>query len=325
MDAKMSERKRKILRALAEENIKTNEPVSSSVLAERYFTDLSSATIRNELAAMEEQGIISKTHTSSGRVPTTLGFQLFTDELLPFVRPTAKELSYLKEHINSKVSSMENLVYQAAETLSSVCNLPSVVLSGISPFAVVSGIKIFKLSSNDYLVVLLSSEGHIKDVVNSEQDISEEDCLSASTFLTKTFAGQMIKDIKLEGAKQEFAKFKAMVQMLIKVIENQQNGQMATSGHSKLLENPMDQKSAKAFLNLMEDKEQIKEVAFKNNTKEVSVSVQNLNGAECAIVSCSTHDKNGKPISVAVMGPARMDYEKVIRAVKGLSKIIDEE
>ena len=319
----MSERKRKILKALATENIKTAEPVSSQVLSERYFNDLSSATIRNELAAMEEQGIISKTHTSSGRVPTTLGFQLFIDEILPYCRPTAEELRQMRNRVGRRIGEMENIVSKTAEALSEACDLPTVVLSGIGPTAIVENVNIFQVSSSECFVVVKTSEGYIKDIATSGSNINADACQSASIYLTKTLNGVPLSEINRAKIEREFDSFKDIVSMLFKVIENQQNGQIATSGHSKLLE--VDSKSAKAFLELVDNKPKLKELVGENKTDSVSVAVRQVDGADCAVVSASLHDKTGKPLSIAVMGPARMDYEKVIKAVRGLSKILDEE
>ena len=319
----ISERKRRILRALATENIKTAEPVSSQVLSDRYLCDLSSATIRNELASMEEQGIISKTHTSSGRVPTTLGFQLFIDEILPYCRPTAKELSQIRSRIETRVGEMENIVSKTAEALSEVCDLPTVVLSGISPNAIVESVKIFPISDNECFVVVKTSEGYLKDIATSAKSVNVEACESASIYLTKTISGLSLGSINKTNITAEFESFKEIIAMLFKVIENQQSAQIATSGHSKLIDK--DSKSAKAFLELVDNKPKLKEVIGQNKTEQLSVSLTNVDGAECAVVSASLRDKSGKPLSIAVMGPARMDYEKVIKAVRGLSKILDEE
>lgn len=325
MDINLTERKRKILRALAEENIRTNEPVSSQVLAERYFDDISSATIRNELAAMEEQGVISKTHTSSGRIPTALGFKMFINEILPLVRPTAKEVQSLRQKVSTNIGQMESIVSSAAQTLSEICNLPSVVLSGISSRATVRAIKIVKISDGECLVVVSTSEGYIKDIIKDSSKASEEACQNASIFLSRTFEGKTLGSIKAAYAEQEFAAFKSMVAMLLKAIENQQNGHMATSGHAKLLDK-MDSKNTRAFLDVIDNREKLKKLVEENaKQNEISVSVTNVGGADCAVVSLSTHSKSGEPISLAVMGPARMDYEKAIKALKGISKIMDEE
>ena len=322
MDMKMSERKKKILRALATENIKTAEPVSSQQLANRYFSDLSSATIRNELAAMEEQGIISKTHTSSGRVPTMLGFQLFIDEILPYVRPTAQELNQMRKRVESRVGEMENIVSKAAEALSDACDLPSVVLSGITPNALIESVNIFPVSAFDCFVVVKTNEGYIKDVTANSENFDAEACQSASVYLSKTLFGKRIGEINKANVEQEFKSFKGIIVMLFKVIESQQSGQIAASGHSKLLD--VDSKSAKAFLELIDNKPRLKEIIEQNKTDSVSVSVTKVDDADCAVVSALVHDKTGKPLSIAVMGPARMDYEKAIKAVRGISKIIDE-
>lgn len=324
MDYNMSERKRKILRALAQENIKTNEPVSSKDLAERYFTNVSSATIRNELASLEEQGVISKTHTSSGRVPTTLGFQMFIEEILPMVRPTAKEMAELKNRVASRSTQMEKLAKQTADVLSDVCQLPSVVLSGITNNAIIDSIKIFQITSSQCLVVVVTSEGIIKDIVLSSPDITAESCQDASNFLSKTLNGKTLDQIDYLSTCEQLNKFKTMVAMLVKVIEqNKRHTEVATSGQGKLLDRFEDPMNAKVLYNLMENETKLKEL-MQGDENQISVSVKNVDGAECAIVSCNLQSK-GKPISVAVMGPARMDYEKVIKTIKGLSKIMDEE
>ena len=169
----LSERKRRILKALAEEYIKTNEPVSSKDIADRYLNNLSSATIRNELASMEEQGIIEKTHTSSGRVPTTLGYQMFIEEILPMVKPSAKELNKIKERVVNRINNLGSMVEQTAQALSEACGLPSVVLSGITSKAKIESIKIFKITNTQCLVVVVTNEGIIKDIAIDREETSD--------------------------------------------------------------------------------------------------------------------------------------------------------
>lgn len=319
----LSERKRRILRALAEEHIKTNEPVSSKELAEHYLNNVSSATIRNELAAMEEQGVIAKMHTSSGRVPTTLGYQMFIEEILPSVRPTPRELDKIKERVADRVNNFGSIVEQTADALSEVCGLPSVVLSGVSSSAEVQSIKIFKVTDEQCLVVVVTDEGIIKDIVLSLEQTSEAACLDASNFLTKVYAGKTLRSINLESVSSELVRFKSAVAMLVAVVEkNSHASEIATAGQGKLFDSFSDPKEAKGLYQLLDNKEKLREVV-KDTKSGVSVKVASVNGTDCAVVTASFRAKN-KPISVAVMGPARMDYEKVIKTVKGLSKIWEE-
>ena len=319
----LSERKRRILRALAEEHIKTNEPVSSKDIAERYLNNISSATIRNELASMEEQGVIAKTHISSGRVPTALGYQMFIEELLPSVRPTAKELDKIKANVAQRVNGFGSLAEQTAEALAEVCGLPSVVLSGVGPNAVVESIKIFKITKEQCLVVVVTNEGIIKDLVLDTEDISSTSCEDASVFLSKTFGGQPLFKINPKSVSNELLRFKSAVAMLVAVVErNASRGEVATSGQGKLFDKFEDPSKAKGLYNLLDNKERLKEIVTASENG-VSVQVRSVDGTECAVVSATIKAKN-QPISVAVMGPARMDYQKVIKTIKGLSKIWEE-
>lgn len=321
----LSERKRKILKALTAEHIKTNEPVSSKDIAERYLKDISSATVRNEMASLEEQGVIAKTHISSGRVPTTLGYQMFIEEILPMIKPTAKEIERIKVSISSRMKEMGSLVEETAKALSDISGLPSVALSGVSGKAIVQSIKIFKITENQCLVVVVTNEGIIKDIVIDNARSSEKICQDASSFLTKAFYNKPIEGINKNLVSEELNRFGMMLQMLIAVVEQQKNKiEIATSGSGKLFDKFENVNQARGLYQLMEDKTRLKELVNKNSD-EVVVQVKDLDGTECAVVSATIHDKNNQTISVAVMGPARMDYEKVIKTIKGFSKIIDKE
>ena len=114
----LSERKKKILKAVVEENLRVAEPVSSKKIVDSYMSDVSSATIRNELMALEEMGLLYHPHTSSGRLPTSEGIKRYVEELMPTRKLTGKELAAIKSTFDNKISNLEQTLRKTAKTIS---------------------------------------------------------------------------------------------------------------------------------------------------------------------------------------------------------------
>ena len=124
----LNPRKRKILQAIVDEYINTAEPVSSGSIVQKYGLDFSSATIRNEMADLEKSGYIEKTHTSSGRIPSALGYRLYVNELIKDDNISLEEIKYIQSKLSTKVNEIEDLTKITSQTLSEVTHYTSVAV-----------------------------------------------------------------------------------------------------------------------------------------------------------------------------------------------------
>lgn len=124
----LTDRKKRILKAIIEEYINTAEPVSSGAIVENYIPDCSSATIRNEMAELEQLGYIEKPHTSAGRIPSVKGYRFYVDELLNDDNISLEEIEYIKEQLETKVNEIEDLTKITTNTLSEITHYTTVAI-----------------------------------------------------------------------------------------------------------------------------------------------------------------------------------------------------
>ena len=158
----LSERKKNILKAVINETIKTAEPVSSSDLQRDYLSDVSSATIRNELAALEEMGFLSQPHTSSGRLPTVEGYKKYISELMTEQKLSKTEADKIKEQFSGRIKNVSELLENTAKVISDASNYASIVSLGVTDSAQINNVMLVKLDEKQILSVIVTDIGTIK-------------------------------------------------------------------------------------------------------------------------------------------------------------------
>lgn len=330
----LSERKKKILKAVVCENIKNAEPVSSQELKDRYMKDISSATIRNELMALEEMGFLSQPHSSSGRVPTATAFKMIAEELVGRVKPTEKEIDRLRKNFDTKLESLGDFAKNTAKVISDATHYATVVKMNVSDDALIENIKIIKISSTKALVVVVTDVGVIKDItINTAKDKDEVFFDDASRFITNIFKDKCLSDLSNESLlKGKIEKFKMLFEMLVQVVTNRDESNdetFAVDGTSNLLEYPeyTSLEKARDTIRLFENKKELYPLIKSSSNLEISIKVggdENKTLNDCALVSAS-YRINGKEVGQAcVIGPVRMDYERTIKVLKGVSESLSD-
>lgn len=326
----LSERKKKILEAVINENIKSAEPVSSKELQERFFNSVSSATIRNDLSALEEMGYLFSPHTSSGRLPTVTGFKKYIEELMGEKELTKEETESLKQNFNKKISGVEDLAQTVAKAISDVAGYASVVEIGLVKDATIESVKLVSITENMILVVLVTDLGVIKDLtITLENGISEDDAFVASSLLTTTLAGLSLKEVSgldsLKLIEQTTDKYRELFKLVIDVIlERKEKPVKKMEGAVKLLSEPeyKSAEGAKQAMKIFESTELLTPLAEAGSDLEVSIKVGLAEDNTCSVVSAS-YKLNGKNIGRAgVIGPVRMDYAKAVSVLKEVSETI---
>lgn len=329
----LSERKKKILQAVITENIKSAEPVSSKDLQENYFDSVSSATIRNELMALEEMGYLTHPHTSSGRVPTANGFKKYIEELMPSEELTQDEIVELESAFNQHITSIEDLATETAKTISKISNYASVVSLGISPLAVINSVKLVKLTEELVLALVITDLGVIKDITLSvPPETTEEDCTKASKILTKSLCGKTLDEVNVcknevfFGLAENITNYKMLFELFIDALKTRASKNIVkVGGASNLLTQP-EYKSiekAKRAMTIFENKEMLSPLIETGNNLEINISVGANEDEDCSVVS-AVYKINGKQIGTAgVVGPIRMDYAKAVSVLKEVNNTIE--
>ncbi len=331
----LSERKKKILSAVIETNVKSKKPeaVSSKQLQEEYLPKLSSATIRNELNALEEMGYLTHLHTSSGRVPTKEGYEKYISELMKEKKLTQKERENIQSNFANKLISIRDIIERSAKTISKATNYTSIVYSGPSNRAIIKDIKLYPVSPTTQLVVVVTNENVINELTNLGTN-NEDELKSASDILKELFTNKPLsliknKDFRHKVVTKELTKYKTVFDRVLDIISSESNSSrnnLSIAGKDKLMEYSEfnDVEKFKKAVSLFEDQESLIPLFDKDDNLEVSINIGNDTGLEdCSVITISCNVSDGTKITAGVVGPMRMDYSKAVSVLKEVAETIE--
>ena len=332
----LSERKEKIIKAVVDSYIESCEPVSSADIKENHLPALSTATIRNELASLEEMGYLDQPHTSAGRVPTASAYKLYVEKLMPKPKLTKTDIAIVRKYFDHQITEIGDVLRSTAKVISEITNLTGIAyVSGVSD-AVVSSIKIVKLTRTSALTVIVTDHGVLKDaMISMADDMPEEYYSAASAFISRAFAGHSIGEICRDGElidriTDEYRKVFDVVIEVLKSYLSEDSRNVVLEGGSKLLGQPeySDVGKAKRMFELLESKEKLLDVAGDANDIGLSINIapceDEKSGPECAVVTANL-TKDGVNIGKAgVIGPIRMDYSRIVSVLEYIEKTVCE-
>ena len=333
----LSERKKKILSAVIETNVKSKkaEAVSSKQLQEEYLPKLSSATIRNELNALEEMGYLTHLHTSSGRVPTKEGYEKYISELMHEKKLTQREKENIQSNFANKLVSIRDIIERSAKTISKATNYTSIVYSGPSNRAIIKDIKLYPVSPTTQLVVVVTNENVINELTNLGTN-NEEDLKSAADILKELFIGKPLsliknKDFRNKVVTKELKKYKTVFDRVLDIISsgnNSHHNNLSIAGKDKLMEYSEfnDIEKFKKAVTLFEDSESLIPLIDKDDDLEISISVGSDDDTgleDCSVITVSCNVNGGTKITAGVVGPMRMDYSKAVSVLKEVAETIE--
>ncbi|MDR0633025.1 MAG: heat-inducible transcriptional repressor HrcA [Holosporales bacterium] len=335
----LSARSLEIFRELVDAYIETGEAVGSRLLSKRSPSPLSSATIRNIMADLEDIGLLYAPHTSAGRIPTETGLRFFVDELL--------EVSNFEDFENEKVFDLMNS--QEQET-SEILEKATSILSGLSKCAgvvsspktdpIIQKINFVSLSAEQILVIIVSESGHVENrIISAPANIDSSLLQSLSNYMSHILQGRTLSDgiktmeAELSEHKNDFDQLSAeILQQGIEIWKNDDfSGSMILKGHANLLENIEELRELNNIRDLFEIMEtkhtmlNLLNFASKANGIQVFIGSENpyFQISGCSLVLSPYKSADGHVVgAIGVIGPAHMKYRKIIPLVNYTSKII---
>ena len=331
----LSERKKKILSAVIETNIKNKNAtaVSSKQLQEDYLPMLSSATIRNELNALEEMGYLTHLHTYSGRVPTRVGYEKYINELMREKKLTQKEKESIQSNFANKLVNIRDIIERSAKTISKATNYASVVYSGPSRNAIIEDIKLYPVSKTTQLIVVVTDEKVINELANLGTN-DEADLKSSGDILKELFVGKplsLIKDREFRDkvVTKQLTKYKEVFDKVLDAIwasQEHSSNEITIAGKDKLIDYPEfnDVDKLRKTVSALE-KERIIPIMSASEDLELSINFcDDESGLEdCSVISISCNIEGKPKITAGVIGPMRMDYPKAISVLKEVAETIE--
>lgn len=333
-EGRMDARKERILRAIIDDYILTAMPVGSRTISRKYETNLSSATIRNEMSDLEELGYLAQPHVSAGRVPSVKAYRLYVDELLD--RQEVPQDPTAREYFSQRVRQMEDVITSAAQAISEITRYTSVVMMPKQQELRVSCLQLVPMPRGAALLVIVTDTGAIRDTVIRVSENLDGDALYAiSRMLTERLAGRTLQQVQeMLGAYSRQGGADARVLEGISSLAAQMEKQSATDtvtvgGSHNILNYPeySDVEKARAFLSVLEDKDKLMDLVSGKGA-DFAVRIGPETGieemADCSVVTAHYQVGAGHLGAIGVIGPTRMPYGRVLSALSAIGSALSE-
>ncbi len=339
----LDERKVIILKAIIRSYMQTGEPVGSRTLSKLPDLSVSSATIRNEMSDLEEMGYIVQPHTSAGRVPTDKGYRFYVDEIM---KEKDTELTGYKDLVIQRVDKLELVLRQLAKLLAANTNYATMI-SG--PSIHTNKIKFLQLSRMEKHKILVATvfEGNIinNKIITVAKDISEQDVSNLNMLMNTSLTGLTMEQINLgtiSKLKSDAGAYSDIVDMVLTEISEafrneEEDLQVYTSGATNIFKYPelTEGESASNLIDKFEKKDELREMLSEINARhqDSEDGIQVYIGDElpitdmndCSMVTANYEFGEGIRGTIGIVGPKRMDYDKVLGTLRNVISQLDEQ
>ena len=321
----LTERKKKVLRAIVDMYIRTAEPVGSKAIAELQDMNYSSATIRSEMADLTAMGYLEQPHTSAGRVPSAAGYRLYVDELMADYRLTMDETSSINTAIEEKMQRVDKLMEKVAKLVSQATDLPAISVASRTGGATVKRFDLILAGSGSFiLVVMLSNDQVVNKLIKLPLQVGENELHLLSAVLNAAMTDLSVEEFTpalmerlMNSAGAAASLVPVIVDFTAETLRNQGSTNMAVAGRARLLQQPEyhDIDKAQRMLSSLDDDMLSTLPAVMTGTNGTKVLVGPENVAEelkdTSVVMTKFDIGDGLQGMIGVVGPTRMDYAKV--------------
>jgi len=335
--AQISERALHFLKALIERHIRDGQPVGSRTLAKDTGLDLSPATVRNVMSDLEDMGLVSSPHTSAGRVPTVSGYRLFVDSLLTLLPVEEREMEAIRAGF-AQEGDAQALVESASRLLSGVTHLAGMVMVPRHERDVFRQIEFLPLSGTRVLAILVTSDGEVHNrIIHTDTVCSPAQLIQAGNYLTEMFTGQdmsevrrrLVEDLKRTHRTMDELMLRA-VQMAQRVVESaERKDDLLIAGQTNLMQfaELASIERLKSLFDAFNEKRQFLDLLDRCIEADgVQIFIGNESGYElldeCSLVTNTYRVENQVLGVLGVIGPTRMDYQRVIPVVDVTARLL---
>lgn len=332
-------RKVTILKAIIKTYLETGEPVGSRTISKYTDLNLSSATIRNEMSDLEELGYIVQPHTSAGRIPSDKGYRFYVDQIM---QEKEEEVTEIKDLMLKRVDRVELLLKQMARILAQNTNYAALISAPQYHRNKLKFIQLSKVDDGKLLVVIVVEGNMIKNtMIPISQQLSDEGLLNLNILLNNALNGLTIEEINLDvisRLKEQAGIHSEVVDRVLNEVAeairaDDDDLQIYTSGATNIFKYPelSDGEMASRLIGTLEQKELLQELVDDVNSSESSSGIQVYIGEEapvqtmrdCSIVTANYELGEGLRGTIGIIGPKRMDYEKVLNTLRNLMTQLD--
>ena len=317
----LSERRKRILRTVVESYIATAEPIGSKAIAEQAGLTCSSATIRNELAALEKLGLLEQPHTSSGRIPTASGYRFYVNELMEQHKLSMQETQTINSQLHLKMQELDRVIDQAGRMVSQLTNYPAFAMTDRREKATITRFDLLMVDQNSFIIVVMTNLNVVK---NKLVNVNEPQLQLLNTLLNTSFVGKTAEELNPElmrmaekAAGSAYGLISLVVSFAMEVLEDAGRSSVHTAGANRILEHSeyQDVDKAHELLSYLDHDAELAQLpgAMGDSDTKILIGPENVSDAlkETSVVMASYDIGEGMRGVIGVVGPTRMDYAKV--------------
>lgn len=327
----ITERQVSLLKIIVEEYIKTARPVGSKAICAKL--KCSSATIRNEMSALEELGLLEKTHTSSGRIPSDNGYRYYVDNIMVPKELSGDDMLKLQTIFKNNSLMLNDVVLRSMEIISELTNYTAIVLGSSSKENLLSRMEVVPLEGNRFLAIVITDKGHVEHRnMEMSKNISLDEIRKTVELINKLIVGTPIDEIctKLEFEvkpvigtyiKQHDAIYNAFYNALN---DFKEETNIRVSGTKNILMQPefSDADKIREIVSKFEDKDLVSSIREEDNGINIYIGSENTLDDDVAIIK-TKYSVNGEEGTIALIGPKRMEYGRVTSLLDYIKKNIE--
>ncbi|MBZ4686782.1 MAG: heat-inducible transcriptional repressor [Clostridia bacterium] len=333
----MDERKHRVLQAIIQDYITTAEPVGSRSIARKYDLGVSPATIRNEMADLEEMGYLEQPYTSAGRVPSDKGYRFYVDCIMEKDQLSEAEENFIKMQFAKKMEEIEEVIKKTSDLLSQLTQYTALVLGPNLSSSIFRYVQMSLIETGKALLVIVTQTGSVKHkIMDVPANFSQKDLNKVSMVLNSKLKGIAFEKVKksvLDEIYNELIKEKILLETVLEILNNTLNNSNTENiflgGTLNILNQPefRDVEKIKSILGILEEKDILRKLMQYNDKMDgITVKIGEENPFEevrnCSLITATYH-MNGEVVgSIGILGPTRMKYSKTIALVEYITQVL---
>ena len=327
----LTERQNKTLKLIIEKYIKEPIPVGSKSISKEL--KCSSATVRNDMMALENMGLLEKTHTSSGRIPSEKGYRYYVDNLMELKEMNAEDMLKLQIVFKNQQLALSDVITKSLQVISDMMNYTTVVLGSTSHENLLKQVEVVPIDECNMIVIVVTDKGHVEHKNIKLEDVSVEEVKKTITLINNLVSGTPIDEVvhKLEfEIKPIIGNYVKQHEQLYKVFYNVfndfTNQEVNVVGRNKMLEQPEFSSNIdriKNVYNKLEDKELLKNIE-EDDDNNIKVYIGEESNIDSDVTMIKTRfKKDGQEGTIAIIGPKRMEYDRVVKMLEFIKENIE--
>lgn len=336
----MDERKRKILQAIIDDYIDTAEPIGSRTIARKHELGLSSATIRNEMADLEEMGYLAQPHTSSGRIPSDKGYRLYVDQLMQVHDLKTDEIEKIKSAMETRINELSQLIRQALAVLSRFTKYTSMAVSPQMKTSTIKAIQVVPIENGKAMIIVVTNAGVVRNsLVKISESVQPDILIKISNALNNKLTGLTIEEVNIRIIKEMEKEVGISGEILLPILEGAadcisqiDNPEVYIEGATNIFNHPefRDMIKARDFMNILDEKANLFKMlldSFESGGIAIRIGSENdiLGIRECSLITANYNIADTFVGTIGIIGPTRMEYPKVISSMKFVRRLMNDE